>query len=159
MKEYTENRIARESLISMLGSILDNLENIQDDQKRSLVKFNNKVDGKQFIIVSDGFFMDKKTRVNMNSELFFEIVNHNGWNSKIHDHINSYKKMQAHIKPRFDYYNALINTTFHISFDEFSRYESIANDTLNYKIVDFEKLLEQRFGDVKIDMTFPHEYV
>ena len=153
MKDYQENRISREDLLSLLSSTLQNIKRLQIEQSRKITEFGSVVYGKQFTVYRDARFLDKKKElVDMDNVLFFEIINHGGRDSYIFDHIQTYKNYYKQISDKYEYYNALINTTFHISFNEFNTLSSIANETLTYNVEELGKMLVMRFCNTFIEM-------
>ena len=159
MKDYQENRISREDLLSMLSSTLQNIKRLQEEQSKKISQFSFEVYGKQFLIYRDATFLDKKKEiVDMDNILFFEIINHNGRDSYIFDHVQRYKNYYKQISDKYEYYDALINTTFPISFNEFNTFSSIANETLNYKVEELGKMLVMRFCNTFIEMRTYRNY-
>ena len=133
MKDHQENRIARDELVALLSATMHNISlNIKSAEKVQNEYFEQ-IKGIEFIVREEGIIFSTKRLVKMDSELFKRVVTNQRMRMcDISNHITYLKHSQERVTERYNYYNALINVTVPMSFEDYTFIKKLHTDSFNY---------------------------
>ena len=132
MKDHQENRIARDELVALLSATMHNMTTNIRNSERIQSEYFETINGKEFVVIEEGIIFSTKKSLKMDLELFKRVITNRQRMCDISNHLIGLKHSMERVTERFNYYNALVNVTVHISFDEFTLIKRLHLDSFNY---------------------------